>query len=240
MQRHVEAQRLGRLEVDDKLILRGRLHRHVGWLLAFEDAVDLASRAPVRVDPIRPVGQQAAGGAIEVDCGELVPRRKRDDQIAMSQGWPARGHDQSAIRGSRECRYGALDLTGVTLVERTDLHPERRRHGLNDAELGRAGGYVGVPKDRHSCHAGCDLLEQLQPFSADAVFEKHETGGVAARPRQTVDEPAGNWIGDDREHDWHGARRLQQRPYGRGPRFAKISPGSPGPAMGPKLSPVST
>jgi hypothetical protein len=33
------------------------------------------------------------------------------------------------------------------LVERADLHPERRRQGLNDAELGRAGGCVGIPKD---------------------------------------------------------------------------------------------
>ena len=94
MHRHVEAQRLGGLEVDDKLILRWRLHWHVGRLLALEDAVDVASRAPVQVDPIRPIGEQAAGGdegAIEVDCGELVPRRKRDDQIAINEGWPARG-----------------------------------------------------------------------------------------------------------------------------------------------------
>ena len=30
---------------------------------------------------------------------------------------------------------------------------------------------VGIPKDRHSRHARRDLLEQLQPFSAHAVFE---------------------------------------------------------------------
>src|ERR1700675_977514 len=122
MDRHVEAQRLGGLEVDDKLIPRRRLHRHVGWLLALEDAIDVAGCAPVQVDPIRPIGEQAAGGdegAIEVDRGKLVPRRKRDDQVAINQGWPACGHDQSAIRGLRECCYGALDLAGVALVERT-------------------------------------------------------------------------------------------------------------------------
>ena len=121
MHRHVEAQRLGGLEIDDKLILRRRLHRHVGWLLALEDAVDVAGRAPVLIDPIRPIGDQAAGGdevAIEVDRGQLVPRRKRDDQIAMNQCRPARGHDQTAIRGAREGRDGALDLAGVALVER--------------------------------------------------------------------------------------------------------------------------
>ena len=38
------------------------------------------------VDEIGPVGDQAAGGderALEVNCGQLVPRRKREDQIAM-------------------------------------------------------------------------------------------------------------------------------------------------------------
>ena len=73
----------------------------------------------------------------------------------------------------------------------------------------------GIPKDRHARHARRDLFEQLQPFAADAVFEIHETGGVAARPRQTVDVAGADRIEDDREHDRDGAGRLQQRPQGR-------------------------
>src|SRR6266566_256849 len=76
---YVEAQRFGSLEVDNKLILCRRLHRHVGRLLALEDAVDVPRGAPVHVDPIRPIGEQATGGdegALEIDCGELMPRRK--------------------------------------------------------------------------------------------------------------------------------------------------------------------
>ena len=52
MHRHVEAQRLGGLEVDDKLILRRRLHRHVGRLLAFEDAIDV-TRCRMKLMPTR-------------------------------------------------------------------------------------------------------------------------------------------------------------------------------------------
>ena len=44
--RHVEAERLGGLEVDDQFVLGRRLHRQVGRLLALEDAVDIAGRAP--------------------------------------------------------------------------------------------------------------------------------------------------------------------------------------------------
>ena len=90
--RHVEAQRHGGLEVDDKLILCRRLHRHIGWLVALEDAVDVARRAAIQIDAVRPIGEQAAGSnerAIEVDRWELVPRRKRNDQIARNAGPPA-------------------------------------------------------------------------------------------------------------------------------------------------------
>ena len=50
------------LRLIDQLVLGRRLHRQVGGLLALEDAVDVAGRAPVLVDPIRPVGDQAAAG----------------------------------------------------------------------------------------------------------------------------------------------------------------------------------
>ena len=81
-------------EIDDKLIFSWRLHRHVGRLLPLEDAVDVAGRAPIHVDPIRPIGKKATSDdkeAFEVDRGKLVPCRKANDQIAMNEGRPARG-----------------------------------------------------------------------------------------------------------------------------------------------------
>ena len=61
-----------------------------------------------------------------------------------------------------------------------------------------------VLQDRRRLRArqpGADLLEQLQPFPAQAGFENHEAGGVAARPRKAIDEAGGDGIGADREHD---------------------------------------
>ena len=52
--RDFEAERLGGLEVDDQLVLGRCLHRQVGGLLALEDAIDIAGRAPVLVDQIGP------------------------------------------------------------------------------------------------------------------------------------------------------------------------------------------
>src|SRR6266508_3353391 len=71
--RHVEAERLGGLEVEHQLVLGRRLHRKVGWLLALEDAIDIAGRAAVLVGKIRPIGDQAAAGGVEssvVDRGQ--------------------------------------------------------------------------------------------------------------------------------------------------------------------------
>ena len=72
------------LRLITSLVLGRRLHRQVGRLLALEDAVDVVGRAPILVDVIGPIGDQAASGDEEtfvVDRGQLVPSRQRDDQM---------------------------------------------------------------------------------------------------------------------------------------------------------------
>src|SRR5262249_49202406 len=165
----------------DQLVFRWRLHRQIGWLLALENTIDVSGCAPVLVGPIRPVEDQAAAGddvSVRIDCGQLVPSRQRDDQIVMQKPHRARRQNQTAVGRARECRDGALDLAGVAHIDRVDLHPERRRYGLDDAELDGADGYGGIAKDRHARYTWRDLLEPAQ-----AVFIRHESGGVAARPR---------------------------------------------------------
>src|SRR5262249_8952870 len=58
--RHGEAERVGGLEVDRKLVLGRGLHRKVGRLLAPEDAINVTSGAPELVDLISPIRDQAA------------------------------------------------------------------------------------------------------------------------------------------------------------------------------------
>jgi hypothetical protein len=68
---HIEAEPLGGFEIDDKFILGGCLHWHVGWLLALEDAIGVAGRLPVQRDLIGLIGNKAASGdegALEVDA----------------------------------------------------------------------------------------------------------------------------------------------------------------------------
>ena len=72
---------------------------------------------------------------------------------------------------------------------------------------------------------GAISLSSSSHFAAHAVFESRETGGVAARPRQAVDEAGADRIGDNREHDRHGAGRLQQTPRVEPP-MAKMTSGA--------------
>src|SRR4029453_3209024 len=77
--RHGETERFGRLEIDRQIVLGWRLHRQVGRLVALENTIDVNRSAPVLVDRIRPIRDQAAGTdevALGVDRGQLVLCRK--------------------------------------------------------------------------------------------------------------------------------------------------------------------
>src|SRR5262245_22360879 len=117
--RNFEAEGLRGLEIDHQLELGRRLHREVGWLLTFEDAIDVSSRLPVLIDLIRTVGDQAADGdegTIEINRGQLMSGRECDDQLAMTLCQGAGRHNQAAIRRARECRDISLNLAGVAHI----------------------------------------------------------------------------------------------------------------------------
>src|SRR6266511_2636749 len=70
--RYVEAERLGGLEIDRQPVLGWRLHRKVGRLLALEDAIDIAGRAPVLINNVGAIGGQTAAGdliGVRIDRG---------------------------------------------------------------------------------------------------------------------------------------------------------------------------
>src|SRR6516164_10734400 len=75
----------------------------------------------------------------------------------------------------------------------------------------RRSNLADIPQDADALYAGRDLLEQLQPFPAYSIVVDGETGGVAAWPRQAVDEAGSNWIGNKHEYDRQRARGLEQR-----------------------------
>jgi hypothetical protein len=130
--------------------------------------------------------------------------------VAISLGRPTSRHHQTAVRNTREAFYRVFHFTDIAHADRADLHPERWRHRLNDRKLAGAGAEIGITKHPRPRQHWCDLLEQLQPFPAEAELKLGKPGGVPTRPSQVVHETTGDWIPSYGEHDRYLARRLQQ------------------------------
>src|SRR6516225_11636880 len=63
--RHDEAERLGRLEIDHQFKLDGGLYGQFARLGALKDAISIGRRAPIIIDNVDPIGQQAAMFSVE-------------------------------------------------------------------------------------------------------------------------------------------------------------------------------
>src|SRR5262249_3114238 len=98
----------------------------------------IAGGEPVLLHDAGAIRDQAAGGdevAFEVDRGQLVLGGQADQDMAMKSRQPASGHYHTAIAGARESRDRTFDLAGVAYIHWSRLDAERRRRGLDGAEL---------------------------------------------------------------------------------------------------------
>src|SRR6476660_5204725 len=80
--RHRDAKCLSGLEVDYQVVLGRNLNRKIGWLLALEDSINIASRSPVLFQHTRPIRDEAAAGdkePLEVNSRQLIPSAQCDD-----------------------------------------------------------------------------------------------------------------------------------------------------------------
>src|SRR5262244_1037847 len=103
--RNVDAECSGGFQIDDQLVLGRRLNRQIAWLLALEDAIDIAGRAVEAIERVGPVADQpAVNGEITVGIDRRQPEAgcESDDQVAR-RCRAAPSHNQAAIAQAREC-----------------------------------------------------------------------------------------------------------------------------------------
>src|SRR5215472_16985204 len=121
MQRHVEADRLGRLEINDKLERGWCLHWKLGRFLALENAINIRSRTPDDIGAVGSIGHQRAFRDVlakgAVDRGEPIALCQCDDQPAMSVHEWVRQDDQTTARLARKSRDGRRLLDARDDVE---------------------------------------------------------------------------------------------------------------------------
>src|SRR5215471_2774796 len=123
--RHGKTECFGSLKIDHQFEPSRGLHRQISWLLALEDAIDIPSGAPVVIEPVRPVRDQAASSdksTVRVHRRKLIPGRQCNYLLALSEGRGASYHDESAIRLMRKCADATFDLAGVVQVDWAQLN----------------------------------------------------------------------------------------------------------------------
>jgi hypothetical protein len=116
-ERHVEAECPGGLQVDHQLVLNRRLHRQVGGLFSFEDAVDVAGGFPEHISQIDAIRNQAPIFClpfIRIDRRQAVLGRKRNDSFVMVTGKGVSTYHETAIGFACKCCYRLLKIALVT------------------------------------------------------------------------------------------------------------------------------
>jgi hypothetical protein len=101
LQGYVEAKRLGGLEIDRQLKLDRGLDGKLARLRALEDSIGIGRRAPIIIELINSVGQQAAEFSEDsalIDGREAVATCQRYDLCTMDVREGIRHHDQAATR----------------------------------------------------------------------------------------------------------------------------------------------
>src|SRR5262249_27891412 len=122
-----EAERLGRLEVDHELELRGLLDGQIGRLRALENLIDVGGGAPPDIRQARAVRHEPPALDIfpqAVCCGHVTGCCEVCEPCAMKLKHRV-GHDDECLRallGHR--RERALELGGLLGLEELELQSE--------------------------------------------------------------------------------------------------------------------
>ena len=183
-------------------------------LRALEDAIDVRGRLPEVIDQVdigAVVHEAAIVGEIRLrgDRRQAITAGQVGDQLLTQPGEAVGRQDQPAVRFTREALQGGFDIGSGANGNNNRLHAEGRRSGLDRThEEFRLRRCVGVEDDRDPREAGHNLLEQVNPFSADRELVHAEAREVAARFRHAPNEALRNGIGDLHEDDRDGAGGL--------------------------------
>src|SRR5262249_9192495 len=104
-------------------------------------------RLTILVGQIHSVGDKSAAASKEtigVDSRQPMPRRQRDDEVAMENGKDVRHHDQGTVRLLRKCVYGALDLVTAAHLCQSQLYSEGWRPRFDRLHIWRRSGIVNL------------------------------------------------------------------------------------------------
>src|SRR5439155_1185218 len=162
-QRHGNAERLGGLEVEDQLDLRGLLHRQVSGLLAPENAPGVETGQTVRL-----LAHQTAGGgelAQKIDCWDAVAEGECAELrgVAAEQRIGAADHERGYSQLRRRCE-GCFEVGFGARVEYTKPHAECVGYGLQVFRNRRSDSVCRVDEQSKGPRPAEQLTREFEPL----------------------------------------------------------------------------
>src|SRR5262249_58491079 len=152
--------------------------------------IDISRGVSDRLPSIGSIAHQSAVHSVvteRVNCRQGVARRKPDYELAVICNASHR-YNHASVASAREHCEAPLNFIGIANAQGSELNPQRLRHCLDCAELTDATRRGGIAKNGHTRYVRGNLFKQFEPFPAKAIFETRETGGIAPRPRKTLNE----------------------------------------------------
>ena len=175
--RHVEAERLGGLEVDDQLEFGRLLDRQVGRLLALENAAGVDASLLVRIRDVGPVAHQSADFGEFAVCniaGTLWSIGEQDQLHAPASEEAIAAHKEGVRPLAQERGKRIVDLAAGAGVEDLDLHSPGAGGLLQafqiDVGVYRVGGIFTSTAKLFAL--GTSSCRSSSPFGATATFNE--------------------------------------------------------------------
>src|SRR5580698_1964177 len=186
--RHLEAEGLRGLEVDDEFICRWLQHRQVRRAAPVKDLSDVDAALAKTVGKIGAIDHQFSGVGILapwVNRGYCVTGRERDELILSADQKPIGGDHQCFDLVLRQCCEDAVYFLLVTGADVAELEPERVRGDLQILQLGRRIGIGRIAECGDRLDAGYQFAQQLEAFGAQPGEHESNAGHIPGRSVDT-------------------------------------------------------
>src|SRR5712691_2132837 len=183
MQRHVDAERLGGLEVDHQLEFGRLLDRQIAGLGALQDLVHVRGSSAIQVGQHRPIAHESARRRklpVVIHRGQAVVRRKLHDPSLIEVDQVAPERDQGVNTLLLDGREGRFKVVRSSHLDRckTDTQRGSGRDRLSHPE--RGAGDVRTPEHGHTRELWDHRFEQVQSLPGQLRSEVGQSRDVAA------------------------------------------------------------
>src|SRR5215831_2531858 len=180
--RNIEADCLGRDQIDDKIIIGRLLDRQIARLGAVQDLVHvLGGTAEKRVE-IRPIRHERAGLSMLAgidDSREPRTRRKCEYACTIGGNEPI-DHHVKCVGLSLECLEGGRDIFCSPNFKFDHFDTELAGCSLNLTHFQYRLAKINIRQDRQTAQSGDDFVQDLEPPAREIDPLVRQTGDVAA------------------------------------------------------------